>query len=165
MKRKSLSGLLLSLLLAAPAVAEENKVEQFSDWGKQCQPNQEGKEVCFIFQNAKSKEDGKVVLRVRIAYKPGEDAPLIMATVPLGVLLPTGAALVLEGEEPVTMPFLTCAAEGCSTVGTPLPNSIVAAMKKGDMASVRVATFNKQVVGLPVSLKGFSKGLAAIKPE
>jgi invasion protein IalB len=165
MMRKFLCGLLLSLLLAAPAVAEENKVEQFGDWGKQCQSSQEGKEVCFIFQNASSKEDGKTVSSIKIAYKPGEDTLLIVATLPLGVLLPPGAALVLEEQEPLNMPFLTCATDGCTTVGTTLPKDLVAAMKKGDMASVRVATFNKQVVGLPVSLKGFTKGLEAIKPE
>jgi invasion protein IalB len=162
--RKSVSGLLLSLLLAAPAVAEENKVEQFGDWGKQCQPNMEGKEVCYIFQKAANKDDGKTLITARIAYKPGDNTPSIVATVPLGVLLPAGAALMLEGAEPVKMPFLTCGANGCTTVGTPLPDDIVEAMKKGDKASIRVATFNKQIIALPISLKGFTKGLDAIKP-
>jgi invasion protein IalB len=164
MMRKSVSGLLLSLLLVTPSVAEENKVEQFGDWGKQCQSSAEGKEVCYIFQKTTNKDDGKIVLMVRLAYKPGENNPSIVATVPLGVLLPAGAALMLEGAEPVKMPFLTCAANGCTTLGTPLPDDLVAAMKKGDKASVRVATFNKQVVSLPMSLKGFTKGLEAIKP-
>jgi invasion protein IalB len=166
MIRKSVSGLLLSLLLATSAVAEENnKVEQFGDWGKQCQQNVDGKEVCFIFQKATNKDDGKVVLMVRIAYKPGDSTPSIVATVPLGVLLTTGAALMLDGAEPLQMPFLSCVADGCTTLGTPLPEDMVAAMRNGDKASVRVATFSKQVIALPVSLKGFSKGLDAIKPD
>jgi invasion protein IalB len=162
--RKSISGLLLALLLAAPVAADESDIERFGDWGKKCEQNSEGKEVCYIFQNASNKEDGTMVLRIRIGYRPGDDTPLAVMTVPLGTLLPAGAALLLEGAEPVKMPFLTCASDGCTTVGTPLPDDMVAAMKKGDMASVRVATFSKQVVALPVSLKGFAKGIDAIKP-
>jgi invasion protein IalB len=162
--RKFVSGVLLTLLLAAPVVAEESKLEQFGDWGKKCEQDSEGREVCFIFQNATDKESGKAVLTVRIGYKPGDDRLMILATVPLGTLLPPGTVLVLEGAEPVKMPFLTCAPNGCTTVGTPLPDEMVAAMKKGDKATMRVATFSKQVVALPVSLKGFTQGLEAIKP-
>jgi invasion protein IalB len=162
---RSIVGLLLSLVLATPLAAEEGKVEEFGDWGKRCEQGQAGKEVCFLFQSATSNEDGRVVLRVRVGYKPDtEDTLLMVATVPLGAMLPAGAALVLEGEEPVKMIYLACAAEGCITTGTPLPETVIAAMKKGEKASVRIVTLNKQVVALPVSLKGFSEGLATLKP-
>jgi invasion protein IalB len=36
-------------------------------------------------------------------------------------------------------------------------------MKKGENAVIRVAAPNKQVVGLPLSLKGFSKALGSLK--
>ncbi len=161
---KTIVGLLFMLLIASPLAAEENQVERFGDWGKQCEQANDGKEICYLFQIASSKEDGKVVLRVRIGYKPGDDVPLIVVTVPLGTLLPAGTALMMEGVEPLKMPYLTCATEGCITAGTPLPAEMIEAMKEGEQATVRVATLGKQVVPLPISLKGFSKGLAAIKP-
>ena len=40
---------------------------------------------------------------------------------------------------------------------------MVEAMKKGEQAVVRVAAPNKQVVGLPLSLNGFTKALASVK--
>ena len=84
-------------------------------------------------------------------------------TVPLGTLLPPGAALVMDGAEPVKLPFFLCAAEGCTSVATPVPPAMVDAMKKGESAVVRVAAPNKQVVGLPLSLKGFTKAIGKLQ--
>jgi invasion protein IalB len=67
-----------------------------------------------------------------IAYRDGQPDPLLVATVPLGSLLPPGAALVMEGVEPVKLTYFLCAAQGCTTVATPLPPNVVDAMKKGD---------------------------------
>jgi invasion protein IalB len=36
-------------------------------------------------------------------------------------------------------------------------------MKKGEQAVIRVAAPNQQVVGLPLSLKGFTKAIGALK--
>ena len=60
-------------------------------------------------------------------------------------------------------PFFLCAAEGCTSVATPLPGGMIEAMKKGESAVIRVAAPNKQVVGLPLSLKGFTKALGKLK--
>ena len=40
---------------------------------------------------------------------------------------------------------------------------MIEAMKKGDKAVVRVAAPNQQVVGLPLSLNGFTKAMANLK--
>jgi invasion protein IalB len=70
----------------------------------------------------------------------------------------------MEGIEPVKLSYFLCAAQGCTTVATPLPPAVVDAMKKGNQASIRVAAPNQQVVGLPLSLNGFTKALGALKP-
>jgi len=48
-------------------------------------------------------------------------------------------------------------------VATALTPAMVEAMKKGENAVVRVAAPNQQVVGLPLSLKGFTKALESLK--
>jgi invasion protein IalB len=116
-----------------------------------------------VFQNVTKKEGGQLVLGARIAYREGQGDPLIVVTVPLGSLLPPGAALVMEGVEPIKLAYFLCANEGCTTIATALTPDMVTAMKKGENAVVRVAAPNKQVVGLPLSLKGFSKALASLK--
>ena len=61
------------------------------------------------------------------------------------------------------MVFFLCANEGCTTVATPLPPAMLKAMKQGEQAVVRIAAPNQQVVGLPLSLKGFTKAEAVLK--
>lgn len=166
--RRILSTFLLaltsSLLMSHVALAEDAKIPTYGDWGYKCDTSPDGKEeLCYVFQNVTKKEGGQLVLGARIAYRDGQGDPLIVVTVPLGSLLPPGAALMMDGVEPIKLTYFLCANEGCTTVATPLMPAMVDAMKKGENAVIRVAAPNKQVIGLPLSLKGFSKALEALK--
>ncbi len=148
-------------MVSSPVLAAEPTT--YGDWGYKCDKSPDGKEeLCYVFQNVTKKEGGELVLGVRIALREGQPDPLLVATVPLGSLLPPGAALVMDGVEPVKLAFFLCAAQGCTTVATPLPAAMVKAMKAGEKAVIRVAAPNKQVVGLPLSLTGFTKAIGAI---
>jgi invasion protein IalB len=165
MRFSNLPGALLILSLLPGAAAAQDDLTTYGDWGYKCDaaPNSD-QELCYMFQNVTQKDGGELVLGARIAYRDNQPDPLLVATVPLGSLLPPGAALVMDGIEPVKLTYFLCAAQGCTTVATPLPPNVVDAMKKGTQASIRVAAPNKQVVGLPLSLNGFTKALAALKP-
>ena len=171
MMRKLLLSALLVVLAFNPASAEEKKkakVPTYGDWGKVCEQgakDKDGKslgEVCYLFQNVSNKENGKMVMQVRIGMAPKTNEPVLIVTLPLGVLIPSGAAFIVEGAEPLKLPFLACAPEGCTTVGQVLGKELVAAMKKGKKAAVRVALINRKVLTLPVSLKGFTRANAAL---
>jgi invasion protein IalB len=155
--------LLAGLLLAATAAAEEG-VTTYGDWGYKCEkaPNSD-QELCFMFQNVTKKDGGELVLGARIAMREGQPNPLLVVTVPLGSLLPPGAALMMDGVDPVKLPFLLCAQQGCTTVATGLPPAMIEAMKKGAQASIRIAAPNQQVIPLPLSLTGFTKALASLQ--
>lgn len=153
-----------TLMAATPAVAEDAKNPTYGDWGYNCDKSPDGEEeLCYVFQNVTKTEGGQLVLGARIAYREGETQPMIVMTVPLGSLLPPGAALTMEGVEPVKLTYFLCAQDGCTTIATPLSAEMVTAMKKGEQAVVRIAAPNQQVVGLPLSLKGFTKALASLK--
>jgi invasion protein IalB len=155
---------LTALLWNTQAAAAEEDVVRYGDWGYKCEPGPEGQgELCYVFQNVTKKDTGQLVLGARVAYRPEQPEPVIVVTVPLGSLLPPGAALVIDGVEPVKLAYFLCANEGCTTVATPLPAAMVEAMKKGTQAVIRVAAPNRQVVGLPLSLNGFTKALGSLK--
>lgn len=158
--------LLLAALTLSPmqALAAEEDLVRHGDWGYKCEKSPDGdQELCYIFQNVTKKDTGQLVLGARIAYRPEQPQPVLVVTVPLGSLLPPGAALTMDGVEPVKMDYFLCANEGCTTVATPLPAAMVEAMKKGTQAVIRVAAPNRQVVGLPLSLNGFTKALGSMK--
>lgn len=165
MRLRSLVGTFLAALFVSPVLVAEESVTTYGDWGYKCEqaPNSD-QELCYVFQNVTKKDGGELVLGARIAFREGQSDPLLVATVPLGSLLPPGAALVMDGVEPVKLSYFLCAAQGCTTVATPLSAAVVDAMKKGDQAAIRVAAPNQQVVGLPLSLKGFTKAMSSIEP-
>ncbi len=165
MRLRSLAGVCLAVLFVSPVLVAEESVTTYGDWGYKCDKAPNGnEELCYVFQNVTKKEGGELVLGARIAYRDGQPDPLLVATVPLGSLLPPGAALVMDGMEPIKLTYFLCAAQGCTTTATPLPANVVDAMKKGDQAAIRVAAPNQQVVGLPLSLKGFTKAMSTIEP-
>ena len=100
--------LLLAALTFSPvqALAAEDDLVRYGDWGYKCEKSPEGEqELCFIFQNVTQKETGQLVLGARIAYRPEQTQPMLVLTVPLGSLLPPGAALTMEGVEPDKITF------------------------------------------------------------
>lgn len=144
--------------------ADDAGIQRFGDWGRQCEKSPGGDEICFIYQNVDKKDTKQRMMSIRVFYPKSQDQPAMVVTVPLGTLLPAGAAMMLDGIEPVKMVYLACANEGCATAPMLLSAEVIGAMKKGETASVRVAALNKQVIGLPVSLKGFTKAIGSITP-
>jgi len=154
--------------------ANESALPTFGDWAKKCETGQVKekdsdetveKEICYVFQNVSNKDNGQMIMQVRVGFAPGKSEPVLIVTLPLGALLPPGAGFIVEGGDPVKLPFLACGKEGCTTVGQPLNGKTVDAMKKGEKAAVRVALLNQQVLTLPVSLKGFTRAYNSIQPN
>ena len=165
-------SLLICLAFAfvfANAYADESAIPTFGDWAKKCESSKDAegveRQICYVFQTVSNKETGQMIMQVRVGFAPGKNEPVMIATLPLGALLPPGAAFVVEGAEPVKMPFLACGREGCTTIGQLLSKAVVDAMQKGETASVRVALLNKKVLPVPVSLKGFTRAYNAIAPK
>jgi invasion protein IalB len=159
-----MAGLLLAGAMLAGLAAAEEGVTSYGDWGYKCEQAPDGSgELCFMFQNVTKKDGGELVLGARIAMRDEQPDPLLVVTVPLGSLLPPGAALVMDGVEPLKLTYLLCAQQGCTTVATALPAAMIEAMKKGEQASIRIAAPNQQVIPLPLSLTGFTKALATLQ--
>ena len=80
-----------TLLLSASALGQDD-VTTYGDWGYRCEqaPNTD-QQLCYVFQNVTKKDSGELVLGARIAYRDNQPDPLLVATVPLGSLLPPGA--------------------------------------------------------------------------
>lgn len=171
--RNLLSALIIGMLGVATAhAANENTLPTFGDWAKKCETAQipEGdtikeREICYVFQNVSNKENNQLIMQIRIGLTVSKPEPIMIVTLPLGALLPPGAGFIVEGGDPVKMPFLACGREGCTTVGQPLNDKTLTAMKKGDKAAVRLALLNQKILNLPVSLKGFTRAYNSLKSK
>jgi invasion protein IalB len=99
-----------------------------------------------------------LVLRV---YHAGGGEDLAIASLPLGVFLPAGIGLVIDAQPEQRFVYVTCNQSGCH-VGIPLDSALLAGLKVGATALVRVFDGGQQPVDLPLSLSGFAQGHAAL---
>ncbi len=156
---------LLIILLSAQAVhARPVNGKSYENWTVRCEVPKDGKqEQCFIFQNLVLKEGGQRVLHMAIGYIPGRDEPVALITMPLGISLPPGGRIVIDDGEPIRFQIERCEPVGCRA-GLTLKDKLLTAFKKGLKATITFMDGSRRPIDVPLSLKGFTAGLKALKP-
>ena len=93
----------------------------------------------------------------------GKDRRLgVFFTVPLGLFLPAGLTLKVDGRDDIKrLQYQICTRDGCRA-GFPLDDRWLALFRGGLNGTVTVRTLRGNNVTMPLSLKGFTKGVQAI---
>lgn len=165
---------LAALLLALQVQAEETRREEFGDWGFICSTpdtdaaREEGKESCNLFQTAllnagqaegeETPATGQRVLLTRVGYLDGNENPVLLITAPLGILLPLGITVEVEGHDALRLPVQRCDAGGCLAYVV-MEAPFVEAFRKGTEAKVTFYDAQQRGATIPLSLKGFTAGM------
>ncbi|HEX6930255.1 MAG TPA: invasion associated locus B family protein [Gammaproteobacteria bacterium] len=164
--------ILLAVLLATLTVqaqAAETRRDEFGDWGFICtQPDnaaeseEAAKESCNLFQTAllnnEQAEGGQRVLLTRVGYLGSNENPVLLVTAPLGILLPSGITVEVEGHETIQIPVQRCHAGGCLAYVV-MEQPFIEAFQKAVEAKVTFYDMQRRGIAIPLSLKGFTKGL------
>lgn len=144
-------------------IAPTETVATHGDWTIQCGKGDDpaGGRQCGMVQSTKSEKNAKVVLSLIIGkMKQGDkDVTMMRVMAPIGVFLPTGVALEIDGAAVGRVPFTRCAPQLCMAIAEASPETLVK-LKKGNAANFII--YEAPGVGLPmaISLKGFSDALA-----
>jgi invasion protein IalB len=106
---------------------------------------------------------GQLVAAVRVRF-PAQDAkkPLLVVQVLLGIYVPAGITVDVDGAGSQKLPIITCDGNGCATE-VPIPADFLTAMAKGGKLNVIFQNLNKQPVTLTMSLAGFAAALKRIQ--
>jgi len=144
-------------------------VEKFEDWFKECEMITDEKggqiELCQISQTLLDKETDQPMMKIAVGYVPDKDQPVAVITLPLGIFLPPGIELQIDGKGKVgRLPINTCLPSGCQA-GVQLDEDFVARMKQGSQMTVTFGNPQGKGVAAPVSLKGFTAGLTSVEKE
>ncbi len=146
-------------------------VAEHGQWKIQCEtanPGQAEGEAqpqrqCGMVQATKSEKNPKATLTLVIVKgKAGEKAQYNMRVIaPIGVFLPTGVALEIDGNAVGRVPFTRCMPQVCMAFAEASPETLVK-MKKGNEANFII--YEAPGIGLPMklSLDGFSAALAEL---
>lgn len=144
-------------------VAENGK------WKVQCEtaPVAEGQPAarqCGMIQATQNEKNPKATLTlVMVKQVQGDKSMINMRVIaPIGVFLPTGVALEIDGAAVGRVPFTRCMPQVCMAFAEATPDTL-AKLKKGKQANFII--YEAPGMGLPMklSLEGFSASLAALE--
>jgi invasion protein IalB len=146
---------------AAPAAPAEQPEPQ--PWGARCAGQDRTQTLeCIIEQRVVLSNTGQLLTAVTVRLPPDTGAPVMMVHTPLGLFLPAGVRIAIDGAELATMVIQTCDAQGCYA-GDPVTPELLGALQRGGTMTVTFQNLEKQDIAVPVSLLGFTDAYARIK--
>jgi invasion protein IalB len=93
---------------------------------------------------------------------PATGAPVLALRAPLGVFLPAGLALDVDGAGRETFQFQACDNNGCYA-GGPLSESLLGGMTRGQKLNIKFQNLNKQTITVAATLVGFTAAFQRIQ--
>ncbi|MBF0677407.1 MAG: invasion associated locus B family protein [Devosia sp.] len=162
---KRLAGvgaILVALMTASPALAQGTVRAEYGDWQMSCDtPPGTSFEQCAIIQNVLAEDQPNVGLSVIVLRTADREARLLRVLAPLGVLLPNGLGLNVDGTDMGRVAFVRCLPNGC-IAEVELDDDLIKILSEGTDAIFVVFKTPEEGVGIPVSLEGFTEGFAAL---
>jgi invasion protein IalB len=159
----SLFGVVL-LASALPAAAQQTGKVRASHgaWSIICDtPAGATAEQCVMMQNVVAEDRPELGLSVVILRTADNKAEILRVLAPLGVLLPNGLGLNVDGKDIGRAYFVRCFSDGCYAEVI-LEKPLLDTLKTGKSATFIVFQTPEEGIGIPVDLGGFGEGFAAL---
>jgi invasion protein IalB len=149
-------------LPVAPVAAQGVVKAQYGDWQMSCDtPPGASFEQCAIIQNVTAEDQPNVGLSVIALKTADRQARLLRVLAPLGVLLPNGLGLNVDGKDMGRVAFVRCLPNGCVAEVT-MDDTLLKTLTEGKSAIFVVFKTPEEGIGIPVSLKGFGEGFGKL---
>ncbi|GAB1581283.1 invasion associated locus B family protein [Phyllobacterium phragmitis] len=160
-----------SLMMAAPALAQQNQQQQATSpqqkgslrsqhgaWSILCDTPAGAKtEQCALIQNVVAADRPELGLSVVVLKTADNKARILRVLAPLGVLLPNGLGLNVDGKDIGRAYFVRCFEDGCYAEVI-LEDSLIQTLRTGKNATFIVFQTPEEGIGIPVELNGFGEG-------
>ncbi|MEP9370912.1 invasion associated locus B family protein [Mesorhizobium sp. KR1-2] len=118
-------------------------------------------EQCVMMQNVIAEDRPEIGLSVVVLRTADNKAEILRVLAPLGVLLPNGLGLNIDGKDIGRAYFVRCFGDGCYAEVI-LEKPLLDTLKSGTSATFIVFQTPEEGIGIPVDLKGFNDGFAAL---
>ncbi|MCF6344794.1 MAG: invasion associated locus B family protein [Devosiaceae bacterium] len=154
--------LIFSLGSSISSLAQGIVKAQYDDWQMSCDtPPGASFEQCALIQNVSAQDQPNVGLSVIVLKTADKQARLLRVLAPLGILLPNGLGLNVDGTDLGRVAFVRCLPNGC-VAEVVMDDELIDVLTKGKTAIFVVFKTPEEGIGIPVSLNGFSKGFAEL---
>lgn len=138
-------------------------------WSIVCdKPAGANSEQCAMMQNVIADDRPEVGLSVVILKTADRKATILRVLAPLGVLLPKGLKLNVDGKDVGTAYFVRCFSDGCYAEVILDDKSVkndeqtLKILLAGKTATFIVYQTPEEGIGIPIDLTGFSEGYQAL---
>ncbi|WP_425353248.1 invasion associated locus B family protein [Sinorhizobium alkalisoli] len=118
-------------------------------------------EQCALMQNVIAEDRPEVGLSVVVLKTADRKAKILRVLAPLGVLLPNGLGLNVDGKDIGRAYFVRCFTDGCYAEVV-LEDELLKTFRAGATATFIVFQSPEEGIGIPVDLKGFGEGYDAL---
>jgi invasion protein IalB len=149
-----------ALVLAGsmPAEAQVQVRGKFGDWEMRCEtPPGSSREQCAIIQSVAAEDKPNMNLVVIVLKTADGKSRLLRVIAPLGVLLPAGLGLNIDGGDKGRAGFVRCLPSGC-VAEVVMDDKLLAELRVGKTATFIVFETPEQGTGIPLVLTGFHDG-------
>ncbi|AJD40358.1 MULTISPECIES: invasion associated locus B family protein [Rhizobium] len=131
-------------------------------WSVVCdKPAGASAEQCALMQNVIAEDRPEVGLSVVVLKTADRKSKILRVLAPLGVLLPNGLGLNVDGKDIGRAYFVRCFADGCYAEVV-LEDELLKTFRSGTSATFIVFQTPEEGIGIPVDLKGFAEGYDAL---
>ncbi|ALN72984.1 MULTISPECIES: invasion associated locus B family protein [unclassified Aureimonas] len=135
---------------------------QHGAWAVVCdQPAGAAGEQCALLQNVVAEDRPEVGLSVLALKTADGKAQILRVLAPLGILLPNGLGLYVDGKDIGRAQFVRCFEDGCYAEVI-LDETLRQTLSSGKAATFIVFQTPEEGIGIPVELNGFAEGFAAL---
>lgn len=151
------------VLGAQPAAAQKGAVrDTYGAWSIVCDtPPGASEEQCVLMQNVVAADRDEFGISVVVLKTADKKARILRVLVPLGVLLPNGLGLNIDGNDIGRAYFVRCFTDGCYAEVI-LEDSLIKSLSEGKDATFYVFQSPEEGIGISVDLNGFAEGYKAL---
>jgi invasion protein IalB len=156
---------LLAATLAGvlPAAGQQGAVRAtHGAWSIVCDtPPGASAEQCVLMQNVVAADREEFGLSVVVLKTADKKAQILRVLAPLGVLLPNGLGLNIDGNDIGRAYFVRCFTDGCYAEVI-LEESLIKSLSEGKDATFYVFQTPEEGIGISIDLDGFADGYKAL---
>ena len=157
-----IAGLGSGMPAAAQSGASGTVKSQHGSWAVVCdEPAGATGEQCALLQNVVAEDRPEVGLSIVALMTADQQARILRIVAPLGILLPNGLGLYVDGKDIGRAQFVRCFQDGCYAEVI-LADELLATLSAGTTATFIVFQTPEQGIGIPVDLAGFKDGFDAL---
>lgn len=148
----------LALGGAQPAAAQGAVKSVHKDWQIRCDTPPGAKSAqCALIQSVTAADRANVGLTVIVLKTADKKSRLMRVVAPLGVLLPSGLGLKIDGTNIGRAGFVRCLPNGC-IAEVVMDDKLLKELRTGKTATFIIFQTPEEGIGFPMSLAGFAEG-------